>query len=161
MQRFLLQRIVYNEEESLKCSFLMHPASFLRFFPPSSSSQTNRPTHPPTLRPNRSLHEEYSLKTSPLALTSYLQKHSPNLDEIKTHRNIFSFHPFFFARCPCNPSRSTVTYHVRVLAPFIRRPFSTALFIISRIGKKSKRTDRRQPTSPFEFFSSLPFPSYS
>lgn len=52
-QRFLLERIVYNDEEeaeSLKCSFLMHPASFLRFFPPLLHylpKPTNRPTYPP------------------------------------------------------------------------------------------------------------------
>lgn len=77
-QRFLLQRVVYNDEEeveSLKCSFLMHPASF---FPPLLhylAKPTNRPTDRPTtthptLRPNRSLHEKYSLKTSPLTLIS-------------------------------------------------------------------------------------------
>lgn len=94
-QRFLLQRVVYNDEEeveSLKCSFLMHPASF---FPPLLhylAKPTDRPTDlPPLIQPFDPT--DHYTRNIPRKLHLLLLPLAPNLDEIKTHRNVFSFHP--------------------------------------------------------------------
>lgn len=134
----------------------MHPASFLRLFSsPSSSLSSISQTDRPTLRSTDHYTKNTRWKTSPLILTT--PKHSPNLDEIKTHLILLSSDHLFFTRRSCNPSRSTVCTTRRVfLAPFIGRPFFNGPF--HHHLAQGKEVEAGTRTNFSGFFSSLPFP---
>lgn len=134
----------------------MHPASFLRLFSsPSSSLSSISQTDRPTLRSTDHYTKNTRWKTSPLILTT--PKHSPNLDEIKTHLILLPSDHLFFTRRSCNPSRSTVCTTRRVfLAPFIGRPFFNGPF--HHHLAQGKEVEAGTRTNFSGFFSSLPFP---
>lgn len=109
----------------LNAPSLLSTLFFLPFFIIFPNQPTNRPIHPSTqpIITREIFAENFTSYLLPLA-----PKHSPKSPTKLKHT---LFHPFFFPRCPCNPSRSRNVPRV-FPAPFIkRRPFSTALFIIS------------------------------